>query len=568
MVEEGSAQVINRDADGNPVCPRCGEGIADKELHFVAWDPRHPEIEMGPYHEECWPYVKVCTVCHTPHMVDDEEQIKHYGNGVWACSTCARDLKICSQCGNTDNLIEVKGKRICSACFRKKYVNCEVLKEVRDKFSFSPLVKMMYSTIFEEYSSISEEGFLSIKDKYTPEPVFTCKSCGEICSGGEQGYCQECIDEGDVYTCKGCGILDHHYNRDMRGYCPSCSTKYVRSFISKEICKKSEMVEVKGIFESSYHLDNTEERKIASSSIECPICHTIQTKDRVIKRGSITYCTHCEEKLKFCSSCNKPHMGESHCRSERSEFISNYSWKPLPIFHLSTKERSKIGRRSNESRLVMGFENEQSYSSTKKMNKELNSIYSRFSVTELYCKSDSSITGHGFEVVTHPYTLDAFRSLPLSYLFKVKPLGGSNGCGMHVHLNKSFFGNDTHLYKFINFINHSDNKGYMRKIAGRYDVSYSKKTSDDEVSKRIKDKNMRRHSFVNLSNRKTVEVRIFKGAESRVQIMYRIEFCHALATWSRSSSLKVDKDNFNSFVRKEWKEYPNLVAFLGLKSLS
>ena len=347
-----------------------------------------------------------------------------------------------------------------------------------------------------------------------------------------------------------CGKLHHKADRDHCNVCPSCVTKMAQCFITKSFGIKKKMLLLKTPCGPRYYMDS--EKENVKGYAMCPTCGVMIEKDRLIKRNKYTYCTECEHKLNFCGTCNKPHMGEHNCRSNSN--ISGYSYKPLPIMHRSFAENKEL----NSVPLYMGFENEQAFTNEGKMSGALEFISGKFSTTELYFKSDSSIRGQGFEVVSHPFTLDAMRKLPLSYLFKTKLKDKDNGCGMHVHVNKDFFDGDLHLYKFTNLIN--EDSGFVKKIAGRGSVSYSRKM--EKIAKGVKDKSTDRHSFVNLSPKHTAEVRIFKGATTLKELKYRLEFVDAAGYWARTASLKDGVKSFISFLTKNKKRYPTLVDFI------
>jgi len=553
--------ILRETSSNNPICLRTGVPITDVELHIQAWDDEHPEILFGPYCEEAWPYVKICTKCHTPHMVDDKTDIDYYQNGVWLCSECSQNIKKCVKCNSVvDGNRSVDGKDYCNNCFDKEFFVCDVdgnlyLKEnnyahlVLDEVTIAK-----YKRLFDEYPHIHVKNFKTLKRNYKPLEVGKCGHCGEVGIVETNGYCVRCINNGYVYNCRICH-KDHHVRDDEYGsVCPRCINKIGKSFISLEVALKSEMIEVEGLHKKYYALKK--EANSIKDYAECPTCNSMVPNTNILKKGRITYCKNCKDILRICSTCGEPHLGEGFCRTPESvPSVMEYSYRPLPIFHLTPKEK-----RENKGKvLMMGFENEQSYSSGQKKTKALNFLMSKFKSTELYVKSDSSIHGYGFEVVSHPFTLDAVKTLPLSYLFKTKLEGGDNGCGLHVHLSKTFFDSDMHLYKFVNFIN--EGGAFTTRIAGRGNVSFSRKIKNVSgvVSKKMRTE---RYSFVNLLPKNTVEVRIFKGALNLNELKYRLEFCDAVAYFSRDCSIKAGKKEFLQFLSQNKERYPFLYQFL------
>ncbi len=581
---DGVLRDINTDL---PVCLRCGEVIVDEEYHFVASHPERGEIEMGPYHEDCWPYVKVCVKCNTPHMVDREEEISHLGKGEWVCHTCLEKMEICSHCkGESTSFIEHEGKKYCKDCFKVLFVNCKVLKKVLPRYHFSEIEKKGWASIFKDYkySDISYAGFTVLKVDYEEVAVGECEycSCIHTLEDLRDGFCLTCVSNGDAEKCTVCGKYFKTYTHDssLLGVCLSCKPKVAACFITYKVLLKKDMGSLTNAKGTFYYSKKAEKKGLLKKYKECPTCHKYVEKGHLSTSHGITYCTYCKEKLGLCGVCNKPHLGEHFCRGveDSNPSNSNYSFKPIPIFHSTKKDSFKKGGIKDS--LYMGFENEQSYSTEKKRRKALANIYTRFPVTTLYCKSDSSIQGRGVEVVTHPHTLMAFGKMPLSYLFKQGiDKREDNGCGMHIHLSRSFFTDDLHIFKFISFINDDDNKSLITLIAQRYGVEYSHKirdiasgvkgssrsSSSRKREARDRKSSIPRHSFVNLCNKDTVEVRIFRGANNRIQILQRLQFVHALAYFTKCIGIKgsVDKSLFLSFVNKSKDKYKLLLDLIG-----
>lgn len=553
--------IMREESTNLPICRRSGVPITDPELHIVAWDDDYPSIKMGPYNEDSFPYVKVCTGCHTPHMVDNKEDITYHQDGTWLCSKCVASIIKCSSCGKiTTALIYINDKEMCESCFKREYFIDDYSGDITKRAlhaqnNLTEVEYEQYKKLFEDHRNISIETFRHLQDRYTPLNVGKCKCCHNIRPLEKDGYCSVCLQD-YCYACSLCGHYHHKMDRRMSGVCPICIPKAATSFISGEAGYKKSMLSVKSPYEPQYYLDTEEERGLIHMYKMCPTCNAMSKKDRLIKRGTLTYCTNCENKLAVCPVCNKPHLGEGDCRTgeEGNGHISSYSYKPLTIMHYAYPEG-----KSNERKLFMGFENEQSYNLEEQMRKALDFMSGKFSSTELYFKSDSSIHGYGFEVVSHPFTLEAFNKLPLSFLFKTKLKKKDNGCGLHIHINKAFFEGDMHLYKFTNFI--TTHPAFIKKIAGRGSVSYSHKI-EGKVSAVIKEKSTERQSQVNLQPRDTVEVRIFKGCLNLNELRYRLEFVDALARWSHDASIKDGVKSFIAYAMKNGKKYPKLVAFL------
>jgi hypothetical protein len=98
-----------------------------------------------------------------------------------------------------------------------------------------------------------------------------------------------------------------------------------------------------------------------------------------------------------------------------------------------------------------------------------------------------------------------------------------------------------HLFKLTEFIN--NNKPFTKKIAGRDFNSYAREYQE-KISKAVKGTGHReRYHAVNLTNKKTVEIRIFKSARNEFQLRYRIEFVSAVIEYTRNASIKSLSDS-------------------------
>jgi hypothetical protein len=161
-----------------------------------------------------------------------------------------------------------------------------------------------------------------------------------------------------------------------------------------------------------------------------------------------------------------------------------------------------------------------------------------FKEDELIIKADSSVD-NGFEIVSHPHTLEEYKNKKWKYIF--------------------------HLYKFTSFI-HKHAK-MMSRISEREPNDYCQLYSDSSIAPMIKKykkdgSQSDRYRRVNLS-KKTVELRCFAGATTYKQWMKNIEFIHALYEYSKNTSnLHLNPKTWKLFIAEHKKVYPNLYAFM------
>ena len=145
----------------------------------------------------------------------------------------------------------------------------------------------------------------------------------------------------------------------------------------------------------------------------------------------------------------------------------------------------------------------------------------------LYCKHDGSLED-GFELVTHPMTLDYHqKDMPwaavLSAAVEMGYLSHRIGtCGLHIYVNRSAFGEaeetqdiaiarvlyffEKHWEELLKFSRRTQRQ--LEQWADRYGYRDQPKDILDHAKK---GRHAGRYTCVNLTNRNTVEFRIFRG---------------------------------------------------------
>ncbi len=193
--------------------------------------------------------------------------------------------------------------------------------------------------------------------------------------------------------------------------------------------------------------------------------------------------------------------------------IKSYNYKPAPTFYGSGD-------------LYMGVELELDKGGDNHDNAELILNVANKDELRLYAKHDGSID-YGFELVSHPMTLDYHlnnmswkavfeRALDLGYRSHE-----THTCGLHVHVNRSAFGEDyetqeeaigrvvyfveNHWNELLKFSRRTE--ASINRWASRYGIS----TTAKDTYKNAKDRGLGRYVAVNLTNRNTIEFRIFRG---------------------------------------------------------
>jgi hypothetical protein len=161
----------------------------------------------------------------------------------------------------------------------------------------------------------------------------------------------------------------------------------------------------------------------------------------------------------------------------------------------------------------------------------------------VYLKQDGSIH-NGFEIVTHPMTLDwAMEHFPWQRLDELSSLGfegyGCDNVGVHVHVSRDGFLNESHQSRFVHFV--IRNESFLCALAGRSNNSYA---YFDRDALRGMSKKLRRtvstpkYSAVNVLHKHTLEVRIFKSSVKVERVKMYLQLVDAIRLYTENMSCK------------------------------
>jgi hypothetical protein len=204
-----------------------------------------------------------------------------------------------------------------------------------------------------------------------------------------------------------------------------------------------------------------------------------------------------------------------------------------------------------------------------------------------YAKHDGSLKNRGaegIEIVFHPMTYGYIKNNMYIFdqLFEYKNSGcysyESKNCGFHVHMSKDAFGR-MHLYKFLKMI--YENKLIILKLAERkneendagnnivdafcfFDIE-KRGMSIKEMSIKRKQDTKTRHSAVNISNEKTVELRFFKGTLEKKRFIKNLQLCLSLYDFTKVTPIKdISKTNYLKYIKHN-DNYKELNTFIEKK---
>ena len=197
---------------------------------------------------------------------------------------------------------------------------------------------------------------------------------------------------------------------------------------------------------------------------------------------------------------------------------------------------------------------------------QINDIVNKDKTLFLF-EDDGSLSENGYETISQPFTMrwftknqDLFRKM----FEKMITLGcrshDTTTCGFHVHFGRHFFGNketeciDRLIYLFEKY------KAQLEVFSRRKNFEWCRFPSDrvcspvewskiDEVKKLDKYNFQGHHSAINLENRNTIEIRIFKGTLNFNTYYATLELVNNMITYVRDKSdVDVEKSSFSDII--------------------
>jgi hypothetical protein len=326
---------------------------------------------------------------------------------------------------------------------------------------------------------------------------------------------------------------------------------------------------------STYYEENGGEENFVS----CPCCDDIFNRDSGSWYRDSIYCHPCYDNYVYeCGECGIEQWdGDGHDCSEDDDESNNsihsYSYRPSPYFF-------------GKGQYYLGFElevearNESRYAGAEVAQDELGS--------HAYMKDDGSLND-GFEIVTHPHTLEQYQTnFNWEFIPKLKRQGfrswNTETCGLHVHVSRTAFGaglplwnspdrdqlilrKQAHELRFMKLI--YDNQRQVERIAGRSGNHFATFGDKGKLVEKVKFGNQSngRYSAINTENDATLEVRVFKGSLRKERVLSALEFVTASVEYTRD--LKVTAKNqaltwlcFTAYVSNNMETYPNLALIM------
>lgn len=255
--------------------------------------------------------------------------------------------------------------------------------------------------------------------------------------------------------------------------------------------------------------------------------------------------------------------------------IFPYSFKPRPDFYLGSAD-------SDNQKMFFGFELEVE-SMGNPMMSGINAVKDSLG-DFVYLKGDGSLD-RGFEIVSYPFSFNYYQEiLDFGFMNKLKDLGyrswNSETCGLHIHISKAGFVSAGHIWKFTNLI--LQNQRYWEKLAGRSNSRWA--SFGEELNQTMKilkgEYHPQKYVAVNMCNRDTIEVRIFKGSLNQTRVRSAIESLHCAIEYTKNLSvyeinqggLKFDRflnylESMGFFANGEFSSFKTLLEKYGFVSV-
>ena len=385
--------------------------------------------------------------------------------------------------------------------------------------------------------------------------TYTCTKCGKESDDAEDFkdslcktcwhelyfICDRCDDRADIedmQMCEACGDT----------LCPDCWDRYHDTCpeCGETVCKHNQPWEpYEG---TAWHADCLDR--------EYSVCDRCGNR---YDRDDMFYCARTHEI--FCPCCYSIRSEDDEDQTELSNGLHEYSYKPSPKFFHTVNTPP-------QGTLYFGIELEVEAGYRPDLVDGLNKKYGNY----VYLKEDASLdTITGVEIVSHPADWKWLRTQsPWSKILQDCKDNGAvsyatGNCGLHVHISKDAF-TTFHLYKFLMLVYKYPETTIRISQRGK-ETHYANFCDDRGVAgiktKAIAKRGDSHYAAVNLENKNTVEVRIFRGTIKESSFWKDLEWCHAAYLFARDTPAnKVTPWEFLKWVETHCKEYPNLYKFM------
>jgi hypothetical protein len=225
-----------------------------------------------------------------------------------------------------------------------------------------------------------------------------------------------------------------------------------------------------------------------------------------------------------------------HCTPNRP--ILSYTYKPIPLFR-------------GKGPLYFGVELEVEAP----YNADREDLARPLVADGFYCKLDGSLN-HGFEIVSHPASIDWWRNAKLGDHFerlrKARCTSYQNEtCGMHIHFSRGAVSQFT-LLKMLHLFEHYPEfilKTSRRPASRFYHYASLESEGDRFLIRKAQGVAEGTRGALNFQNYKTIECRIFRGTLYEPSFRRNLEWLYAVIRFAESHSLQeMNPDKFRDWI--------------------
>ena len=378
-----------------------------------------------------------------------------------------------------------------------------------------------------------------------------------------------CADCGAVIDC------ESYTNTDGEAICEGCAENYYICNHCGDVTCQDDCISIDGGRE--YVCQNCADFYY----YQCDDCGEYVSARRLWVERNMTICDYCSDNYCICDDCDGViHSDHIHymegnyycddCEPLHRRAIWDYNYKPLPKFLSDLSEQIR-GYYGLELEIDDGEYREEAARCIQDAGGDC-----------IYLKHDGSLSCDGFEIVTHPATLEYhMNNLPWYDIISAArdydyTSHDAGTCGLHIHASRSLFGadrttQDLNIAKIILLIDFWWEQYIVPFSRRNYDQlnDWAKKpnayimasdSEHDAICKAKQSGEYDRYKAVNLKNRHTVEFRFFRGTLRRDTIIASIQFIDTLIKYVSSVQLadlwdKTFNDVFGNTQYAELKDY-------------
>lgn len=270
---------------------------------------------------------------------------------------------------------------------------------------------------------------------------------------------------------------------------------------------------------------------LESLTVVCDHCEILIWRRNDFGDSYIHLCeTCCDGNYNYCGECNRLVLNselhylnddddDGYCDNcwhnhEPDQVIQNYYYKPEPLFYGE-------GNRFFGVELEMDGGGEQDSKA-----QQILRVANENGLEHAYAKHDGSLDV-GIELVAHPMTLDYhLNEMPWGAVVQEAISLGytshqARTCGLHVHVNRNAFGEtqaaqENVIARILYFVENHWNKllRFSRRTQRQMEqwaARYGRRDDPKAVLDHAKNEQFERYTCVNLTNRNTIEFRMFRG---------------------------------------------------------